>query len=413
MPLSTTQKDYFLAICSGFFLFILPFTHTIAIRLSLFLIVFIAVIFIYRLNAIRNIPTQKVLLLWLVFPVLILPFAWNIAYSLNEIKVEIVYSVMAFSIFFTLAYQKIFFIKSALIAMSLSLLLVSLWGLWNSYENQGLWLETARHNGSASYISYTLVLIPLLLFAQCVFVRQRLWIISLLVLLILTSFLSGQRIFIVALLAQLVIFGLWAKQYLTISTQKLMIISTVFILLSTLLAFASLLNRFDGSIEAAIHYQQNDPRFELISIPLELIKNSPFIGYGFGRETMLHVIGGETALDKILQSYPEGYQYSHAHNVLLNIAIEVGLLGLVIFASVFVSLFRHYYCCAKDEQPIVAAAGMAGMAILVGFLVRNQTNDMFYRDMSLFFWSTQGLLLGFIVKIQSKKDVYKAMNISI
>jgi O-antigen ligase len=314
------------------------------------------------------------------------------------------YSVMAFSIFFSLAYQKIFFMKSAIIAMTLSLTLVSLWGLWNSYENQGLWLETARHNGSASYISYTLILIPLLLFAQCLFVQQRFWIISFLVLLILTSFLSGQRIFIVALLAELVIFILWAKQYLNISTQKLLIISTVFILLSTLLAFASLLNRFDGSIETAIHYQRYDPRLELFSIPLDLIKNAPLIGYGFGRETMLHVIGGEAALEQILQNYPKGYQYNHAHNVLLNIAIEVGLLGLVIFASVFICLFRQYYHCAKYAKPIVAAAGMAGIAILVGFLIRNQSNDMFYRDISLFFWSTQGLLLGFIVKIQSKKE---------
>jgi len=402
MNLSITQKDYLLAICTGVFLFILPFTHTVAIRLSFLLISFILLIWIYQLGAVRQFITKKFFLVWLLFPLLILPFATDIAYSLNEIKVEMGYSLMAFMIFFSLAYQKIFFVKSAVIAMSSSLIIVSLWGLLNSYNNQWLWDETAQHNGSASYISYTLILMPLLVFAQCLFRQQRGVLIGILLLVLLTSFLSGQRIFILALLIELLVFAIWTKQYLKINTQKLVLLASIFILLSGVLALGSLLNRFDGSLDIALHYQQHDPRLQLFSIPIDLIKNSPFLGYGFGRETMLHVLGGEVALEKILENYPDGYQYGHAHNIVLNYAIEIGLLGLIIFAALFAYLVRYYYQCAKHSKQIIAVAGATGLAILLGFLVRNQTNDMFYRDISLFFWSTQGLLLGFIAKRTQK-----------
>ena len=399
MNLSTLQKDYFLAICSGFFLFILPFTHTVAIRLSFLLIAFIALMFIYPFKPLQKFPCKKILLLWMLFPLLIIPFAWDINYSLNEIKVELGYSFMAFSLFFLLSYQKVFFIKSALFAAIFSLICVSLWGLWNSYWHDGIWLETAQHNGSASYISYTLILIPLLIFAYFLVSQYRSLIIAIAALLIVTSFVSGQRIFVVALLAEMLIFIFWAKHSFNLNTKKLVFVSSIFILLSMIFAVISLLNRFEGSIEAAIHYQQHDPRLALFSIPIDLIKNAPLIGYGFGRDTMLHVLGGKAVLEQILSTYPQGYQYSHAHNLLLNYAIEVGLVGLMLFASVFICLFKYYYDSAKQSKLLVAVAGMVGMAILLGFLIRNQSNDMFYRDISLFFWSIQGVLLGFIAKM--------------
>jgi len=402
MNLSTTQKDYLLAILSGGFLFILPFTHTVAIRLSFLLLLFIALVFIYPFKALQKIHCKNILLLWMVFPLLILPFAWDISYSLNEIKVEIGYSLIAFSLFFILAYQKVFFVKSALFAATVSLIVLSLWGGWNSYWNGGIWLETARHNGSASYISYTLILLPFLIFSYFLLSQYRRFILAIAILLIITSFVSGQRVFVFALVAEMVVFLLWVKHHFKLNPKKLILISSVFILLSALLALGSLLNRFDGSIAAAIHYQQNDPRLSLLSIPIDLIKHAPLLGYGFGRETMLHVLGGEAVLEQILANYPHGYQYNHAHNLFLNYAIEVGLLGLLIFAVLFSCLFQHYYACAKQSKRLVAVAGMAGMAILVGFLIRNQSNDMFYRDISLFFWSIQGVLLGFIAKMIHK-----------
>ena len=402
MNFSTTQKDYLLAFCSGAFLFILPFTHTVAIRLSFLLLAFIALIAIYSLSALKQLPCKKIVFLWILFPLLILPFAWNIPYSFNEIKVEIVYSIIAFSVFFVLAYTKVFFIKTTLIAVILSFTLVSLWGLWNSYWNDGIWLETARHNGSASYISYTLILLPFLLFTYFLFAQYRRLLVAIILLLTLTSFISGQRIFLFAFLAEILILMLWAKQAFSINTKKIIFISSAIIVIVILLALLSLLNRFDGSFEAAIQYQQHDPRFRLLSIPIDLIKNAPLIGYGFGRETMLHVLGGEAELKQILAEYPQGYQYNHAHNLFLNYAIEIGLLGLLIFVVLLGCLFTHYYTCAKHSNRLLAIAGVAGMAILIGFLIRNQSNDMFYRDMSLFFWSIQGVLLGFIAKMTHK-----------
>ncbi len=393
---SIETQDYAIAISSSIFLFILPFTHTVAIRLGFLLITFLLVLKYYKFNSLHKLPCKKNFLLWLALPFILLPFSIDLGYSFHEIKVEISYSLMAFSLFFSLAYQREFFLKIALIAMIVSLLLVSVWGLLNSYFNQGIWDEAARHNGSASYISYSLILIPLLGLATVLFQRYKILIIALLTVFILTSFLSGQRIFIVALLAELLIFAIWAKQYFAISYKKIIALTLVLIAVASLLAAASLYNRFNGSLDHIIDYQQHDPRFELLEIPANMIKQQPWIGYGFGRDAMLHVLGGEIELEKILADYPAGYQYGHAHNLFLNYALEVGLVGLLIFLLLMTQLIHYYYRHSKDSDLLVALAGVAGVAILLGFLVRNQTNDMFYRDLSLYFWSTQGLLLGFI-----------------
>jgi O-antigen ligase len=393
---SIETKDYAIAISSSIFLFILPFTHTVAIRLSFLLITFLLVLKYYRFNNLQELPCKKTFLLWLALPFILLPFAIDLGYSLHEIKVEILYSLMAFSLFFSLAYQREFFLKIALGAMIASLLLVSVWGLLNSYFNHAIWDEAARHNGSASYISYSLILIPLLGLAAVLFQPYKILIIALLTVFILTSFLSGQRVFIVALLAELLVFSLWAKQYFLISYKKVIALTVVLLTVASMLSAASLYHRFNGSIDHIIDYQQHDPRFELVEIPINMVKQQPLGGYGFGRDAMLHVLGGEIELKKILADYPSGYQYGHTHNLFLNYAIEVGLVGLLIFLLLMTQLIRYYSRHSKDSDLLVALAGVAGVAILVGFLLRNQTNDMFYRDLSLYFWSTQGLLLGFI-----------------
>jgi O-antigen ligase len=392
------SKDYFIAISTGIFLFILPFTHTVAIRLSFLLISLILVLSFYKITVLREVFCKLPLLIWVIFPILMLPFAIDLSYSLSEIKVEIAYSVLAFILFFIISYHKVWFVKTAILAMTISLLLVSIWGLINSYMHQGIWEETARHNGSASYISYTLILIPLLVMAYFLFIKYRILIITIALFFIITSFLSGQRIFLVAILLELLVFIFWARKYFVIDKRKLLWVAGTFIIIASLLAFVSLLNRFHGSLDTAIDYQQHDPRIELLSIPFNIIQSAPLIGYGFGRDTMLHIMGGQAAMDKVMIQQGAGYQYDHAHNIFLNYTIELGLFGLITLVTLLACLIRKYYQLSQHSNQLIAVAGSVGLAIILGFILRNQTNDMFYRDISLFFWSVQGILFGFIAQ---------------
>jgi O-antigen ligase len=113
-------------------------------------------------------------------------------------------------------------------------------------------------------------------------------------------------------------------------------------------------------------------------------REAPWLGHGFGREILASSFKVITPRD-----HPE---IRHAHNVFLDMALQLGVVGLVVFVALLLALAREYRHLLSD--PRLAPLGIMGLAVLAGFIVKNLTDDFFYRHNALLFWAINGMLLG-------------------
>jgi O-antigen ligase len=131
---------------------------------------------------------------------------------------------------------------------------------------------------------------------------------------------------------------------------------------------------------------QRDLRPMIWAVAWEEFKSAPWLGHGFGREILAA---------KFLPHTPKtpGPALRHGHNVFADIALELGAAGLAIFVALMAALVREYRGFLRD--PVAAPLGVIGIMVIAGFLVKNLTDDFFYRHNALIFWSLNGMLLGF------------------
>lgn len=126
-----------------------------------------------------------------------------------------------------------------------------------------------------------------------------------------------------------------------------------------------------------------DPRLVLWARVAEKIEARPVAGYGFGR----HIIGNELVhelADPLL---------AHAHNVFVGQWLQTGIVGLVAFTLVlagFAWRFAAYLRGADD----LAVLGLVGVVVLVGFVVKNVTDDFFFGNTAKELWCMLFTLLG-------------------
>jgi O-antigen ligase len=129
-----------------------------------------------------------------------------------------------------------------------------------------------------------------------------------------------------------------------------------------------------------------DDRWGLWKFSLQKIGEHPWIGGGMGRDVF----------DKLYPEYmPENSQLWHAHNMILNKGIQMGIPGMVAFVALWAALAMEMFRHAGSTGPsrYLAVAGFAG---LTAIFTKNMTDDFFVRNSALFFWLIAGLLTGFL-----------------
>jgi hypothetical protein len=81
---------------------------------------------------------------------------------------------------------------------------------------------------------------------------------------------------------------------------------------------------------------------------------------------------------------------THAHNIFLNTLLQVGVVGLIIQIAVFACLAYQFFT-ARLAYPQLFRAGIA---LILGMLAKNLTDDFMWQSTMLMFWSYCGWLLG-------------------
>jgi O-antigen ligase len=138
-------------------------------------------------------------------------------------------------------------------------------------------------------------------------------------------------------------------------------------------------------------------RWILAKFSMEKIKESPFQMNGFGRRTFA----------KKFQGFVEKYKGAlmwHAHNTFLNVAIQTGMQGLLLFCFLLYRLLK--YCQERGKSggfPLTRYYSLATFLMIITFFVRNLSDDFFIDDSALLFWFLCGMIYALRGGVENRK----------
>jgi len=137
-----------------------------------------------------------------------------------------------------------------------------------------------------------------------------------------------------------------------------------------------------------------DVRWKLWKFSMEKIVEHPLTGGGFGR----------AVFEKLYPDFmPDDPMIWHAHNMVLNKGIQMGIPGIAAFLLLWFALLRAF--AAHLGSPANRGAiAIVGITTLATVFMKNMTDDFFVRDMALWFWMVNGILLGSLQRLAVRED---------
>lgn len=130
---------------------------------------------------------------------------------------------------------------------------------------------------------------------------------------------------------------------------------------------------------------RHDPRIDLWKRSLESISDRPWLGHGFGKgitgEAMVRDLGNPLLW--------------HPHNVFLSQWQQTGIVGMAALIALFAAIVWRFFRFARARDDALAVTGAIGLAVVLGFLAKNLTDDFMVRNSAKQFWAYTVLLLGY------------------
>ncbi len=148
-------------------------------------------------------------------------------------------------------------------------------------------------------------------------------------------------------------------------------------------------NYYPAAVENAASMLMQDDRQRIWKAAINIIGDKPIAGYGFALEN------GKQALSEQFTEPWHRDMYRHAHNIVLNYAIQMGLPGGLALLCLFGGLTIGFYSRIRSaSSPASRAVATCGLMLVVGFFLRNMTDDFFSRHASLLLAALIGMLLA-------------------
>lgn len=376
---------------AGVLLFILPFPHTVALRLLCLFASFVLALVLWRRLEPPPLPLKVPILLWVLVVLLSLVSAVDFRYSLREVQNELGYTMIAFVSLFALARDERA-LRLLGLSVALGFLAISLLAL-GGYAWLGAWRGNAFYGGFGAISNYLVTAAPGVALAIWLWrpANAARWLAAAMVLYLVVAAIALQRSIWPALAAQALVGFAWlwrTGKYSWGVHRSAAALLVLAVLLTGLSATELLRTRADPQPGASM-FKDLRPRFWLAVAGK--IAEHPLVGAGFGQRALV-------------KAYPELVPHEntllwHAHNLVLNYGIYAGIPGIVAVLTLFVALFlRFWRISLAGDDPARRFAGLAGAAMVAGVFVRNIFNDFFIRDGAILFWALAGMLLGYALR---------------
>lgn len=374
--------------------FCLPFNGITALNRSL-LVLFIVMGGLRLLQGQWRGNKPWPVLVWFAMPVLSLLWSVNGAQTRSQLLPDVFYPAIGFLIGYgllTLQERRL-----AMLAFLTGLATLCLWSVvialqYGVGETQALYDAT---HGVGKFS--TLIVLAVSLLMGWLLYRPQYWQSACLLLLLSGAYVSQNRMVWLSLALVVVIaFPVWwhfsgtrlsAQYKILLGGGPLLLLAGIYVsIAATKLANALEPEVKHSVLDAFIHNE----RFEMWRFWLERWHAAPWLGIGFGYDIQRLTYG---ALK------PESWfplMMAHAHNVLLDYAVQLGVVGLAIFVFMLLWLAKHFLRQLQRGHTRDAnwITGLVGLCLLAAMLSKSLTDDFFTRVPLLAFWLLIGIVLG-------------------
>ncbi len=394
-PLGPEKKPgkYWLALPpAAIFLFILPINHTVTLRLAvLFIALLIALQSFYKEKNRPDLPLKIPILMWGGLALASLMWSVDATYSFREIKDEIGYGLITYFVFFTLTKNRAAFLFF-IVALTMGFLFLS-GTVALAHVRIGAWRAEEFPGNVGTFSTYLVTVLPFFILAILYNLKRRwlayLSIFLLVFLLLYTGYLTLNRAVWPAAILTGIIFGalffIKAERPRAKKSAVLVLLAFCGLAIFQFIAVSmekSMTSYQSASVTLSI---SKDLRIPLWRYTAEKVADNPMLGLGFGKRI----------LEKDLKTQFANNNLWHAHNLFLNYALQLGLIGVGVLVFLFLALYREFWRLYRARDERVYLLGICGIALITGVLAKNMTDDFFVRDNALLFWALVGMILGY------------------
>jgi len=367
----------------------LPFAHSVAVRNVSLGIAWIATLSAWRSLAVPRVPLLWLFAAWAALGLLSLIWAVDLQYSASELKTEVVYPVLVFALFFALSdvlwLER--FRRTLLVATILSFASALYWRVFLAPEPTG-----ALFNGPGMYSTYLVGVYPFVL----------VWLLKpnapgnerIVHAVVIVAILCGGAItlnrmlwIVLALQTVLALALQWRGASATVFHRRLILFSAgaAIVFGGALYAISSKRFAVDPALPEAVgETMAGDVRLQMWKRAADRIAAHPFSGTGFGRGSLRQDFRTE---------FGDGL-FWHAHNVVLNYGLSMGISGVAMILLLFGVVLWRFWQIWRSGDPALAPYALAGTVMVAGMFAKNMTDDLFIRQSALLYWSFAGMILG-------------------
>lgn len=337
-------------------------------RTGLFLIFYIILLVVYGINSFTPQTSINIALLWSMFVI-----SYFLVISLIDTKQKFHWAMFIFSTaaLFT-AFYGLFQYVSGQFDMT--------WVDKELFEELGLRVYSTFENPNV-YGEYLLLAVPLtfaMTFQTKRVIGRLYYLLSTVVLLCALALTYSRGCYLALILAFAVFLFYVSRRLLAICAVLMLFVP--FALPATIInRFASITNLADSSTSYRLHIWEGS---------LKMISDFWYMGIGHGTEAFNSVYP-YYSLNSIVAP--------HSHNLYLQLTVEMGIWGLIVFLLVMFSFFNDSVSTIKKQTATGTRVMIAaGVAAVVGFLFQGLFDYVFYNyRVYLIFFMTLGLLTAY------------------
>lgn len=362
----------------GIYIFFNPFPHTTSIKeicfyLSIF-IVFVLLLF-KKIEFSFNTPLTfpfALFVLWAFFSIF---FAVDKENSIHDFYSHLIrYIILYFILINFFGSKKYIIVLSRIIIISaITFALFGLFYFYGVMDNDlsmrfgyGRGVGFLENKAPGNTMCVVIIFSILLLINE--FIRER----SLILKLLFTACLIPQFVLVFLTQSRGGLIALFLSISVLMFNKKKKTVLVFLIASMIIVAFFPVKNRL------ILHNLKNEIRIGMIYTAIEVIKDYPIIGIGFGNLTYGEKIDLNYYNDRIPEKFKQKSVVAAPHNIFLNIAVRLGLIGLAIFLYMIFILFKICWDCIKyGKNDFIREWGICITSACIAFIVIGMFEQMF------------------------------------